>query len=87
MNLLEVSLINRDKIPAYAGTLVSVRTADGVINVSDITESKIKVTDETTQEEPEERADESETTAETKEETAIDYTQYKEMIKEMKGDN
>lgn len=88
MNLLEVSLINRDKIPAYAGTLVSVRTADGVMNVSDITESEIKVTDETAQTEPEERADESTAeTAETKEETVIDYSTYKEMINEMKGDN
>lgn len=76
LKLYEVSLINREKLPAYAGTLVSVRSADGVLFVSDITESETKLTEEKVAE----RAEESD------DKTAINYDEYKEMIKEMKGE-
>lgn len=73
LNLYEVSLIDRSKIPAYDGTLVSVRTADESksINVSDVTEASTRIT--------EEKPKEEQKTSE------IDYTKYKKMISEMKG--
>lgn len=74
LDLYEVSLIDRTKIPAYDGTLVAVRTADDskALNVSDVTEASVRVTDTEKKEEPA-----------TKE---VDYTTYKQMIQEMKGD-
>lgn len=73
LDLYEVSLIDRSKIPAYDGTLVSVRTADESksINVSDVTEASTRIT--------EEKSKEEQKTSE------IDYTKYKKMISEMKG--
>jgi HK97 family phage prohead protease len=75
LDLYEVSLIDRSKIPAYDGTLVAVRTADDskALNVSDVTEASVRVTDTEKKEEP----------APTKE---VDYTTYKKLIQEMKGD-
>ena len=75
LDLYEVSLIDRSKIPAYDGTLVAVRTADDskALNVSDVTEASVRVTDTEKKAEP----------APTKE---VDYTTYKQLIQEMKGD-
>ena len=66
LNLFEVSLLTKDKSPAYAGTLVSVRSQDGEdkkINISEDYAEEIKTVDETTREAIEEirteiRADE-----------------------------
>ena len=81
LNLYEVSLINRSHVPAYDGTLVAVRSADdNVINISDITENEINIRVE---EEPEENND-NEPTGE--ESGAVDYTPYRDIINEMKGD-
>ena len=75
LDLAEVSLINRRKVPAYDGTLVNVRTADDTqsLNVSELMEYEATVTEE-------ERAEEK------PEEKPIDYTIFKNMISEMKGD-
>ena len=73
LDLYEVSLIDRSKIPAYDGTLVAVRTADEskALNISDVTEVNIRVTEDKKEEsKPKE----------------VDYTEYKNMIKEMKGE-
>lgn len=81
LDLYEVSLINRAKIPAYDGTLVTVRTADDAndINVGDIIEIKATLTIEK-REEPEEPE------AKPKDETpAVDYTKFINMINDMKG--
>lgn len=84
LDLYEVSLINRSRVPAYDGTLVAVRAADdSAINISDITESDIKV-----------RVDEVETREEqpVKEDNhaddkgALDYTEFHKIIEEMKGE-
>lgn len=79
LDLAEVSLISRGKIPAYDGTLVNVRTADDTqsLNVSDLLENNIKLVEETRSEEQPEKKQENK---------AIDYTQYKTMISEMKGE-
>ena len=79
LDLAEVSLINRRKIPAYDGTLVNVRTADDTqsLNVSELMEYEATVTEEKRAEEkPEEKP----------EEKVIDYTVFKNMVSEMKGD-
>lgn len=64
-------------MPAYDGTIIAVRTADDkVINIADITESDANI-----------RAtkDETETNEDNKPTPKVDYTKYKDMIKEMKG--
>jgi HK97 family phage prohead protease len=81
LDLAEVSLINRLKVPAYDGTLVNVRTADDTesLNVSDLMECEPKVT-------VEERAEEPPKEEPREEVKPVDYTSYKNMIAEMKGD-
>lgn len=73
LDLYEVSLIDRTKIPAYDGTLVAVRTADEsqALNISDVVEVNVRVTEEK-KEEPKPKE--------------VDYTEYKKMISEMKGE-
>lgn len=75
LDLYEVSLIDRTKIPAYDGTLVSVRTADDskALNISDVTELSVRVTEEEKKDQPTPKE--------------VDYTEYKNMIAEMKGAN
>ena len=77
LDLYEVSLINRSRVPAYDGTLVAVRTADKTINVADLTECDIKVRDESEEVKDNEPADDH---------GAVDYSKYHEIIKEMKGE-
>ena len=76
LDLYEVSLINKERTPAYDGTLVAVRTADDkkALNIADLQESNIKVRVE--EEQPKEDNQEKE----------IDYTEYKNIIEEMKGE-
>lgn len=77
LDLYEVSLIDRSKVPAYDGTLVAVRTADNskALNISDVIEGNIRVTE-----------DKKEETKEEPKPKEVDYTKYKNMISEMKGD-
>lgn len=77
LDLYEVSLINRSKVPAYDGTLVAVRALDKTLNISDYVESNVNLRDET---EPETNDNHD------VEQGALDYTEYHEMIKEMKGE-
>lgn len=80
LDLYEVSLINRSRVPAYDGTLVAVRSADdsNAINISDYIESEINIRVEEDQpvKEDNHAADNG----------AIDYTEYHKIIEEMKGD-
>lgn len=80
LDLYEVSLINRSRVPAYDGTLVAVRSADdsNAINISDYIESEIniRVEEEQPVKEDNHAADNG----------AIDYTKYYKIIEEMKGD-
>ena len=80
LNLFEVSLINRSKVPAYDGTLVAVRSADDSesVNIADVTESDIKI--RVDEEQP---ANEDNHAAEN---GAVDYTKYHNIIEEMKGE-
>lgn len=88
--LEEVSLLNRKKSPAYAGTLVNVRD-DGTeekINLSeDNIVEEIETIDETETraEEPQEEATIEEETPEIKEVTSEYYARYRNMIAELKS--
>ena len=80
LNLYEVSLIDRSKVPAYDGTLVAVRSADDSerVNIADVTESDFKVRVEGKTDSNDNHADENN--------GAVDYTEYHNIIEEMKGD-
>ena len=80
LDLYEVSLINRARVPAYDGTLVAVRTADdsNAINISDYTESELNL--RVDEEQPEN------TDNHAAEKGAVDYTEYHKLIEEMKGE-
>lgn len=79
LDLYEVSLINRSKVPAYDGTLVAVRTADDKsLNISDFIESELNL-----RVEEEQPANEDNHAADN---GAIDYTEYHKIIEEMKGE-
>lgn len=77
LDLFEVSILDRSKIPAYDGTLITARSAandmqyraEPFIDAAEITEDVAESTTETRQEKPAE----------------IDYSQYDAMIAEMKG--
>lgn len=75
LDLLEVSILDRTKTPAYNGTLIMARSTDEALFYSDPTEEDPEIMEERAEEEPKPEIPE-----------AIDYAKYEEMIKEMKGD-
>ena len=81
LDLFEVSLINRSRVPAYDGTLVAVRSADDSksLNISDYIESELNLRVEN-EEQPEN------TDNHAADNGAVDYTEYHKIIEEMKGD-
>ncbi len=90
--LREVSLLTRDRSPAYAGTLVSVRD-DGSeeersINYSDTYESDIETIEEPVsienREEPQEETPDPEEAPEVKEVSSEYFARYKNMIADMR---
>lgn len=88
LELMEVSLLNRKAIPAYDGTLVNVRSeGEKAILMGDINECdfNIEVAEERAEEKTEEQP-ENDNDNEPAEIGAVDYTQYKKIIEEMKGD-
>lgn len=95
LELLEVSLLNRKKSPAYVGTLVNVRDDGEIkkINLSeDYTDGEINTIDETTKEVLEEirveiredQADPEPSTPEVKEVSSEYYAGYRNIIDELK---
>lgn len=110
LDLYEVSILDKRKIPAYDGTLISARAETGEIhfrgedfidevNILSEDENALKIENndnqeqEKTEDNPEDtnRSEQQENVVENKntedKEKSIDYTQYENMIKEMKGDN
>ena len=80
LNLYEVSLINRSRVPAYDGTLVAVRSADDSesIQIADLTESNVNMrVDEEQPLKADNPADDN---------GAVDYTEYHKIIEEMRGE-
>lgn len=96
LDLEEVSILNRDCEPAYDGTLVMVR-ADGekpqmraevfADDVDVIDETKDEPQEQDTVDAPDEnQRNEPEQTGESDGDKPIDYSEYENMISEMKGD-
>lgn len=80
MNLDEVSILDRTKSPAYDGTLVSVRDeSDELMFRGEAFIDEVSVSEEETRTE---QPQQEETPAEDK---PIDYTEWEEMINEMRG--
>lgn len=75
LDLYEVSILDRSKRPAYDGTLVSVREDDSTVYHGFMLEQEIETRDDSTHEE---QPQQEETPA------AIDYSQYDQMIQQMK---
>lgn len=110
LDLYEVSILDKRKIPAYDGTLISARAETGEIhfrgedfidevNILSEDENALKIENndnkeqEKTEDNPEDtnRSEQQENVVENKntedKDKSVDYTQYENMIKEMKGDN
>lgn len=87
MDLREVSIINNKKSPAYEGTLIMARSDDDVEFYGETMTDEIIVREYTTEavkdEEPESRSQQE--TEPPEDNKVIDYSQYEEMISEMKG--
>lgn len=78
LNLAEVSILNNTRSPAYEGTLVNVRDDEIILYGEEIHEDfNIRT---------EEIATQQEEVRETEEPVVIDYTQFEQMIAEMKGE-
>lgn len=71
LDLYEVSLLDRTKTPAYEGTLVSVRADNNVQYHGDPCITAINTRDDSSND---------------TQEVTIDYSQYEQLINEMKGD-
>jgi len=86
LDLFEVSLLNRKKSPAYAGTLVNVRDdePETKINYSEDYADEIETIQEERSEEPQEEAKDPETTPEVKEVSSEYYARYKNIIADMR---
>lgn len=93
LDLYEVSILDRSKVPAYDGTLIQVRDADGGtmhLNIGEaMTDDKPEITEEKpadkpvekTEEEPPNTRDDSEENNST-----IDYSKWENLITELKED-
>lgn len=85
LNLYEVSILNRQKTPAYDGTLIMARSEDEThflgeaflddLEIREDVDEEIRTDEQQPQQEEHPEADKS-----------IDYSEYEEMISEMKGD-
>lgn len=93
LDLYEVSILDRSKVPAYDGTLIQARDTDGEsvqLNTGEVmADDKPEVTEEKpaekpaekTEEEPQEKRDDSEENNST-----IDYSKWENLIAELKED-
>lgn len=111
LDLYEVSILDKRKIPAYDGTLISARAETGEIhfrgedfidevNILSEDENTLKIENNDNQEQEKTKEDNTEDTNRSEQQEnvvenkntedkdkSVDYTQYENMIKEMKGDN
>lgn len=80
LNLLEVSILDKRKVPAYDGTLIMARSDDDIQYYSEIFEESVEIVEERSEDVPEQ--EEHPVAIE-----VIDYSKYEGMIAEMKGEN
>lgn len=87
LDLVEVSLLNRQKTPAYIGTLVNVRDDGSIVYYLDSDESgdDLKIEDLEKRDETAEEKKEPETEPATKEVSSEYYARYKSQIAELKS--
>jgi hypothetical protein len=84
LNLYEVSILNRQKTPAYDGTLIMARAEDSdkmIYRAEPFYDDSVVVS-----EKEEEAKEETRDAPEQQEAEKIDYSKYNEIIKEMKED-
>lgn len=98
LDLEEVSILNRDCVPAYDGTLVMIRAdgdkpqmraevfADDVELVDEAKDEPETNDSENSSEQDAQERNEPEQTGESDGDKTIDYSKYENMISEMKGD-
>ena len=98
LDLVEVSLLNRDCVPAYDGTLVMVRADsekpelradvfdDGLEVIDETEENEEETPKENEEETPEERNEPEQNDNSDGDKKQIDYSKYEQMILEMKGE-
>ena len=80
LNLYEVSILDRSKTPAYDGTLIMARSEDDVQFHSEPFEDGMEILTEVREEEVPKQDEHPEA------DKVIDYSQFENMIAEMKGD-
>ena len=83
MDLVEVSLLDRTKTPAYDGTLVAVRSDDSSVFIGESFSDEIQLRDESTEETTEETKDETEQQESV--DKAINYDEWHKLIEDMKS--
>lgn len=86
MDLYEVSLLDRQKSPAYEGTLVMVRSDEEALYIGEAYIDDVEVRDETTAEPPSEEVREEPQQEEELPEAEIDYSEFENMIRKMRED-
>ena len=90
LDLREVSILNRKKIPAYDGTLIMARAEDDYQFIGEDFVDDVETEDQTTEEQAEERSvneEQAQQDEHPEPDKVIDYSEYEEMIREMKGEN
>lgn len=93
LDLYEVSILDRSKVPAYDGTLIQARDADcGTVHLNTgeaMTDDKPEITEEKPDEKPVEKTEEEpQNTRDDSEEnnSTIDYSKWENLIAELKED-
>ena len=93
LDLYEVSILDRSKVPAYDGTLIQARDAQGGtvhLNTGEVmTDDKPEVTEEKPEDKPAEKTEEEpQNTRDDSEEnnSTIDYSKWENLIAELKED-
>ena len=79
LDLKEVSLLDRTKIPAYDGTLVAIRSKEDMVFYGDTFEDEIQI-----REDASEKVNDEPKQQETVEENNINYEEYENLIDDMK---
>lgn len=85
MDMKEVSILNKDKIPAYDGTLIMARADDDIHYFSEAFLDELEIREESTEPPEEEREQQPQQEEHPEANKPIDYSLYEGWISEMKG--
>ena len=78
MDLVEVSILDKSKIPAYDGTLVAVRSDETSVFLGETYEDEVQIREVETE-------DKGETKQQETVEKVINYDEYEKLIADMKS--